>query len=95
METLPTAHPMNNTVPTGGVSKPIPKFNISTIPKCTGSMPSEVTTGSRIGVMIRIKGAISMPQPNTSSNKLIMSKIMIGLDDMCSKDSVTNVGTFR
>ncbi|MNP66843.1 hypothetical protein D3C76_1626000 [compost metagenome] len=66
---------MNKTVPTGGVMRPIPQFRIMMMPKWTGSIPSAVATGRRIGVMIRIMGAISIGKPIRSSSRFIMNKM--------------------
>src|SRR5690606_28974993 len=41
--------------PTGGVARPISMFTTSMMPKCTGSMPSFMATGNRMGAMIRIR----------------------------------------
>ncbi len=35
MDTLPTAQPVNSVVPTGGVIKPMDRFNSVTMPKWT------------------------------------------------------------
>ncbi len=73
METLPTAQATNSTGPTGGVMVPMPRLTISTMPNCTGSMPSALTTGRKIGVPIMISGAMSMNVPSTSRVTLISS----------------------
>ena len=49
------------------------RFSIMIMPKCTGSTPRVVTMGSRIGVMIRISGAMSIIVPSSSSRMLIIS----------------------
>ena len=46
METLPMLHPTNNTLPTGGVHKPMDKFNIIIIPKWRGDIPNEYNTAN-------------------------------------------------
>jgi len=43
------------------------------MPKCTGSTPKEVTTGSRVGV--RISGAMSISVPSTSNMKFTHIRI--------------------
>ena len=50
MEILPMAQPTKRVEPTGGVTRPIPRFSMRIIPKWTGSTPMAVTTGKRIGV---------------------------------------------
>ena len=50
----------------GGVSRPMPQFRTTMIPNWMGSMPMEVAMGSRMGVAIRMMGAISMIMPSTS-----------------------------
>ena len=66
---------MNNTAPTGGVNKPIPQFNTSMIPYWIGSIPIDVAIGNKIGVVIRMIGAISIKHPRT--NRIRFSKIAI------------------
>ena len=77
-DTLPTAQATNSAGPTGGVISPMPRLTISTMPNCTGSIPSALTTGRKIGVPIMISGAMSMKVPSTSRMTLISSKVMIG-----------------
>ena len=45
------------------------------MPKCTGSTPIAFTTGSMIGVQIRIIGAMSMKVPSSSRRMLISINI--------------------
>ena len=45
------------------------------MPKCTGSTPKFCITGRRIGVAIRIEGAMSTRQPSTSSRMLMRKRI--------------------
>ena len=45
------------------------------MPKCTGSTPSVLTTGSNMGVRIKISGAMSIKVPRTSSMMLMKNKI--------------------
>ena len=59
----------------------MPKFIIIIMPKCTGSIPSSTTTGSRIGVRIRISGAMSIRQPNSSSMMLMINRMTYLLSD--------------
>ena len=72
---LEIAAPTNSTEPTGGVISPMPRLTIMIMPKCTGSMPRVLTTGSRMGVRMRISGAMSISVPSTSSSTLIISRI--------------------
>ena len=62
------------------------------MPKCTGSTPSFITTGSRIGVQIRISGAMSIRQPSTSSMKLISIRMTYLLSDNVRKNAVIFAG---
>ena len=87
-----TALATNSTEPTGGVMRPIPRFIIMMIPKCTGSMPSSTTTGSRIGVRIRISGAMSIRQPNSSSIMLIINRMTYLLSDNDSSAAEISCG---
>ncbi|MNI77340.1 hypothetical protein D3C73_1336250 [compost metagenome] len=75
MLTLPMAEPTNSTAPTGGVINPMPRFTSMIMPKCTGSTPMPVITGSRIGVRIRISGAMSITVPSSNSMKLMHIRI--------------------
>lgn len=75
MLTLPIAEPTNSTAPTGGVIKPMPRLTSMIMPKCTGSTPMPVMTGIRIGVRIRINGAMSITVPNSRSMKLMHMRI--------------------
>ena len=64
-------------------------------PNCTGLMPQAVATGSRIGVMMTISGAISMTAPRKSSSRFIASRMMTGLSLMLSTPCVMSAGTLR
>ncbi|MNG05026.1 hypothetical protein D3C84_881970 [compost metagenome] len=75
MLTLPMAEPTNNTAPTGGVINPIPRFTSMIMPNCTGSTPMPTITGIRIGVRIRINGAMSITVPNSSNITLMHIRI--------------------
>ena len=74
-EILATPLPTKRIVPTGGVHKPIQRFNTSTIPKCTGSIPNSITTGRKIGVKISTAGVISINVPTSNNTILITKKI--------------------
>ena len=86
---------MNNTEPTGGVRRPIPQFRMTIIPNCTVLMPIDCATGSNIGVAIRIIGAMSIMQPNTSNIAFSISAIAIGLLDMLVIKRAAFAGTCR
>lgn len=77
--TLATPLPTKSKVPTGGVHTPIQRFSTNTIPKWTGSIPSAVTTGRKIGVNINTAGDMSMNVPITNRVRLMIRKITIGL----------------
>ena len=76
---LPTAQPTKRAEPTGGVQSPIARLKISTIPKWTVLIPNVCTTGSRIGVMIMMSGAISMKHPRTRRSRLMIRRRTYGL----------------
>ena len=57
---------------------PISIFTTISIPKCTGSMPSFMATGKRIGAMMRIMDEGSMTFPASSSMTLTTSRKTIG-----------------
>jgi TRAP-type uncharacterized transport system fused permease subunit len=60
----------NRFSPTGGVTIPISRFTVMMMPRCTGSMPSLVAIGNRIGARIRMMPVGSMKQPAISSRTL-------------------------
>ena len=76
MGVLPMAQPTNSAEPTGGVHSPTARLKIMMTPKCTGSTPTAVTTGSKIGVIMVISGAMSIKQPSRSSSALMISSRM-------------------
>jgi hypothetical protein len=86
---LAMALPTNSTEPTGGVISPMPRFTIMIMPKCTGWMPRPWTTGSRIGVRIRISGAMSINVPSISIMMLMHSRITYLLSEIDVKNAVT------
>src|SRR5213078_3484043 len=74
----------NSTIPIGGCSKPIIRFNTITNPKWTGSIPSWWTTGISTGTSIRMAAVGSRKQPTNSINTLASSRNTHGL---CVNDS--------
>lgn len=76
MVVFPIPHPTNNTVPTGGVVSPMQRLRTIIIPKCSGVIPSAVTTGKKIGVKIRTAGVISMKVPTNRRIRLMNRRIM-------------------
>ncbi|MOA07072.1 hypothetical protein D3C78_1267500 [compost metagenome] len=93
MRCLLTALATNSTEPTGGVISPIPRLTIMIIPKCTGSIPSELVTGKSTGVKIRISGAMSISVPISSSMMLRYIRITYLLSDSDVKNSVIRIGS--
>ncbi len=64
--------------PTGGVTKAMARFITIMTPKCIGFMPKLLTTGSRIGVRIKIAGVVSITIPTKrSSTFIIRSKTIL------------------
>ena len=84
---------MNSTLPTGGVSRPMPQFSTTMIPNWIGWMPMDVAMGSRIGVAIRMIGAISMMQPRSRRIRFSSSAMTIGLELMPVMASAARAGT--
>src|SRR5699024_12124862 len=78
--TLPTLEATNRLTPSGGVTKPIASDTTSTTPKWTGSMPTEVTTGSRIGVKMINAEIVSMNMPTIKSRMMMMTSMKIGFE---------------
>src|SRR5699024_11102340 len=95
MGRLATAAPMNRTEPTGGVSRPMPQFSMTMMPNWMGSMPIEVAMGSRMGVAIRMMGAISMMQPRNSRIRLMSRASRIGLSVTLVMALAARSGTCR
>ena len=79
MVVLATPTPTNNTEPTGGVHKPIHRFNTMIIPKWMGSIPNFSTTGKNMGVKIKTAGVMSIKIPTNNNNKLMINNITISL----------------
>ena len=69
---------MNRTAPTGGVNSPIPQLSTIIIPNWIGLMPIDVAIGRRIGVAIRMIGAISIIHPSTRRIRFKRSAIRTG-----------------
>ena len=65
------------------------------IPKCILLIPIDSTTGSRIGVMMIISGAISMKHPSTIRRRLMISRMIIGLSEIPISPFVTAVGILK
>jgi len=68
-------HPMNKTLPTGGVHNPMLRFNTMMIPKWIGLTPRCITTGKKIGVKIRTAGVMSINVPTISNTRLIINRM--------------------
>jgi hypothetical protein len=64
------------------------------MPKWTGSIPSPITTGRKIGVKINTAGVMSMNVPTASSKTLINSRITSGLSLSPSIALLTLCGMF-
>src|SRR5699024_9927795 len=79
--------------PTGGVTSPRPMFTTITTPRWSGSMPSSIATGKRIGMRMMIAALASMNMPTKSSSTLISSRITIGLWDTSMRVPAIACGT--
>ena len=75
-----SATPLNtkSTVPKGGVSVPITRFNMMTIPNWTGSIPKETTIGNRTGTSRLIDAIVSIKSPTINRSTLINRIIIQG-----------------
>lgn len=67
--TLPTLEATNKLTPSGGVTNPIASETTRMIPKWTGSTPTAITTGKRIGVKTTKAEIVSI---NSSTWKIII-----------------------
>src|SRR5206468_3872157 len=74
------------------VAQPDPKVYQHDHAKWTGSTPNFTTIGKRIGVVIRIDGAMSIRQPSTSSITLISIKMTYLSLDSAGKKLVIFAG---
>lgn len=70
----------NKFTPNGGVIKPIERLTTITIPKWTGSIPTDVAIGNNIGANIIIAAVVSIKVPTISKSIFINNKIIAGLD---------------
>src|SRR3954468_8971963 len=63
--------------PTGGWQRPTSMLTTIMMPKCTGSMPSFIATGTRIGAMISTidEGSITLPAISNSTFTIIRNAI--------------------
>ena len=96
MEIFPMEHPTKRADPTGGVVRPIARFSISMIPNWMGSIPRYPTiTGNKMGVVMMIRGAISMMLPRTNSMRFTSKINRTLLSVMESKPVVTACGMRR
>src|SRR5262245_29012180 len=75
-------------MPNGGVKQPMLRLAVMTMPKWMRSMPAALTIGTRIGVSSRIADAVSMKQPTTSRNTLMMSSSTQGGHSRKAKNAV-------
>ena len=91
---LATLTPTNKIEPTGGVQSPIHKFKTKIIPKWTGSIPIEVTTGKKIGVKIKTAGVMSIKIPTNNKIILITSNMIILLSLSPIKRELISWGIF-
>lgn len=73
------AQTVNIIEPNGGVRPPIIMLTIQIIPKCTGSTPSLVTTGTSSGARIISAAPPSRNMPKISSRIFTSISIMYGL----------------
>ena len=72
--TLPIAEAMNKLAPRGGVTKPIAKFTMQTIPKWTGLTPTAVTMGSKMGTVKIMAALVSIKVPMIRKMILIINR---------------------
>src|SRR5665647_3942487 len=61
-------------IPNGGWNRPIAKLTVTTMPKCTVSMPNDFTSGTSSGVNSRIADSGSRKQPIASSMTFTVSR---------------------
>ena len=81
-----------NTLPTGGVIKPIDVFRINSTPKYTGSIPASSINGINTGVKIKTVGVKSITIPITNTANITTSNKTVGLPSKGSSNSVNMAG---
>src|SRR5699024_1975871 len=91
---LATLTPTKSKLPTGGVQMPTQRFITIIMPKCTGSTPSSVTMGKKIGVKMSTAGVMSINMPTINKIKLMISRITMGLSLKAIKEVLTVCGIF-
>jgi len=92
MGTPLTPQPTKRAFPTGGVMIPIHVLKIKMIPKCTGSSPSFMATGKKIGVKISTMGDISMKVPTMRRRTFMIRRITQGVSEMLKSPLETKLG---
>ena len=73
-----TVQAANRFTPKGGVIMPSARFTTMMMPKCTGSMPKCIATGTRIGASTMIAALVSMNMPIRNSAALTPSRNSAG-----------------
>ena len=75
MEAPPIPEATKRFSPNGGVWKPMASAQTTTMPTCTGSIPSMYMIGSSTGVRIMIAASVSMNMPTNSRKKMIIAQM--------------------
>ncbi len=94
VDALATAQATKRILPTGGVHKPMQRFNTIMMPKCSGDMPKLTATGRKIGVKISTAGVMSMKMPTINKTRLISNRMMMGLSLSATMALATVAGMF-
>ena len=88
-----TADAANRLIPTGGVMKPTESVDTTKTPKWTGSNPSSMPMGRRIGIITSIAAIGSRMHPIINKTKIIMKTDSICPTDILTKKLTTFPGT--
>ena len=71
------------------------RLSMSTMPKWMGLIPIILTTGNKMGVVIRMRGAISIMQPSIRRSTLMTKRITYLLSDMDMRADAARSGILR
>src|SRR5690606_10856429 len=76
---LATAQAAKRLTPKGGVIMPMARFTTMMVPKCTGSTPNFMATGTRMGASTMMEADVSMNMPMMNRAMLTPNKNKTGL----------------
>ena len=93
MRTLAMSATRNSARPIGGVSRPIIRLKITTMPRCTGSTPAAISGLAMMGAITSMAVVLSRNMPTTSSSTFTSSSSTQGSVEIESMNFVMACGT--